>query len=102
MPWWNGSDVQIGEKGTEKVHLDTLKQALNDMVRMPERKNDAPMRGPIELPLACGEDSGRPILQEVRAQHGRSSLVPPGKHLQQGWAFTRYQCQKLANTMFHT
>eukprot|EP00660_Eupelagonema_oceanica_P003009 gene3009-11033_t len=47
MPWWNGSDVQIGEKGTEKVHLDTLKQALNDMVRMPERKNDAPMRMPV-------------------------------------------------------
>merc|ERR1712046_355901 len=29
------------------VHIDTLKQALNDMVRMPERKNDAPMRMPV-------------------------------------------------------
>jgi len=47
MGWWNGVDVQIGEKGTEKVHIDTLKQALNDMVRMPERKNDAPMRMPV-------------------------------------------------------
>merc|ERR1719343_1235653 len=47
MGWWKGTDVIIGEKGTEKLHIETLKEALNDMVRMPERKNDAPMRMPV-------------------------------------------------------
>jgi len=47
MAWWSGTDVLIGEKGTEKLHIDTLRDALNDMVRLPERKNDAPMRMPV-------------------------------------------------------
>ena len=47
MPWWEGQTVQIGEKGTETLKINTLQDALNDMVRMPERKNDAPMRMPV-------------------------------------------------------
>merc|ERR1712224_1070060 len=47
MTWWDGQVVQIGEKGTEKLKITTLKEALNDMARMPERKNDAPMRLPL-------------------------------------------------------
>lgn len=45
MGWWKGQDVLVGTD--EKLHIDTLKDALNDMVRMPERKNDAPMRMPV-------------------------------------------------------
>eukprot|EP01060_Flectonema_neradi_P012071 TRINITY_DN189_c1_g1_i12.p1 TRINITY_DN189_c1_g1~~TRINITY_DN189_c1_g1_i12.p1 ORF type:complete len:490 (+),score=147.72 TRINITY_DN189_c1_g1_i12:56-1471(+) len=45
MAWWKGQDVLVG--ADEKLHIDTLKDALNDMVRMPERKNDAPMRMPV-------------------------------------------------------
>jgi len=47
MTWWDGQTVQIGEKGTETLKITTLKEALNDMVRMPERRNDAPMRMPV-------------------------------------------------------
>jgi elongation factor 1-alpha len=47
MAWWEGQTVQIGEKGTETLKINTLQDALNDMVRMPERKNDAPMRMPV-------------------------------------------------------
>jgi len=47
MAWWEGQTVGIGEKGSEEVHISTLLTALNDMVRMPERKNDAPMRMPV-------------------------------------------------------
>eukprot|EP01059_Diplonema_ambulator_P033574 TRINITY_DN70_c0_g1_i3.p2 TRINITY_DN70_c0_g1~~TRINITY_DN70_c0_g1_i3.p2 ORF type:complete len:472 (+),score=213.87 TRINITY_DN70_c0_g1_i3:50-1465(+) len=45
MPWWKGQDVIVG--ADEKLHLETLVQALDLMVRMPERKNDAPMRMPV-------------------------------------------------------
>merc|ERR1712087_597893 len=47
MTWWDGQTIQIGEKGTETLKITTLKEALNDMARMPERKNDAPMRMPV-------------------------------------------------------
>ena len=42
-----GQVVQVGEKGTEKLKITTLLDALNDLVRMPERKNDAAMRMPV-------------------------------------------------------
>ena len=45
MDWWKGQEVLIG--ADEKLHINTLRDALNDMVRMPERKNDAPMRMPV-------------------------------------------------------
>lgn len=45
MTWWKGVDVEAG-KG-RKVHVHTLLDALNDMVDVPERKVDAPLRLPI-------------------------------------------------------
>eukprot|EP01064_Diplonema_japonicum_P029277 TRINITY_DN46_c0_g1_i3.p1 TRINITY_DN46_c0_g1~~TRINITY_DN46_c0_g1_i3.p1 ORF type:complete len:471 (+),score=185.23 TRINITY_DN46_c0_g1_i3:47-1459(+) len=45
MDWWKGQDVLVG--ADEKLHIDTLVDALDKMVRMPERKNDAPMRMPV-------------------------------------------------------
>jgi len=45
MPWWNGVDV-IAADGT-KVHVETLKQALNDFVKQPARQLDKPMRMPV-------------------------------------------------------
>lgn len=44
MDWWKGVDVTINGKA---VHIDTLLNALNDMVEIPERKTDAPLRVPI-------------------------------------------------------
>jgi elongation factor 1-alpha len=44
MDWWKGVDVTINGKTT---HIDTLLNALNDMVEVPERKTDAPLRVPI-------------------------------------------------------
>jgi elongation factor 1-alpha len=44
MPWWKGMDIAIGK---EKIHVETLLQALNDMVTVPERKTNAPLRVPI-------------------------------------------------------
>lgn len=44
MPWWTGVDVDIIKR---KVHVHTLLDALNDMVDVPERKADAPLRLPI-------------------------------------------------------
>jgi elongation factor 1-alpha len=44
MDWWKGVDVKV-EK--ETIHIDTLKQALELMVRVPVRDLDKPMRTPI-------------------------------------------------------
>lgn len=44
MPWWKGMDVETS-KG--KVHVECLLDALNNMVTVPERKTDAPLRLPI-------------------------------------------------------
>ncbi|KAK3287439.1 hypothetical protein CYMTET_5048 [Cymbomonas tetramitiformis] len=44
MGWWEGVDVL---RGKDKVHIDCLKDALNEFVTLPERKTDAPMRLPI-------------------------------------------------------
>jgi len=45
MPWWSGVEVITGTGKTLKITY--LVQALNDMVSLPERKTDAPMRLPI-------------------------------------------------------
>jgi len=45
MSWWNGADV-VTSTG-DKIHVDTIKQCVNDMVNRPERKLDAAMRLPI-------------------------------------------------------
>mmetsp|Transcript_5683 Transcript_5683/g.35348 ORF Transcript_5683/g.35348 Transcript_5683/m.35348 type:complete len:285 (+) Transcript_5683:1-855(+) len=46
MGWWKGVDVLKGD-GKTPMHINTLKDALNDFVDVPERKTDAPMRLPI-------------------------------------------------------
>jgi elongation factor 1-alpha len=49
MAWWNGQDivVQDQKKGTEKLHIDTVQDALNDMARPPVRPTEAAMRLPV-------------------------------------------------------
>merc|ERR1711988_1616254 len=44
MGWWKGADVLVG---TEKLHIDTLYDALDKMCRVPDRPISAPMRMPI-------------------------------------------------------
>jgi len=44
MDWWKGTDVKLG-KAT--IHLETLLDALEKMVTIPERAKDAVMRTPI-------------------------------------------------------
>jgi len=45
MDWWKGMDV-VNLKG-DTIHIDCLLDALNNMVVLPERKTDAPLRLPI-------------------------------------------------------
>jgi len=49
MPWWKGQDIEIADqkKGTEKLHIAKLIDALNDMARPPVRPLDANMRLPV-------------------------------------------------------
>jgi elongation factor 1-alpha len=44
MDWWKGVDVKVD---SETVHIDTLKDALEKMVRIPKRPYDKPMRLPL-------------------------------------------------------
>jgi elongation factor 1-alpha len=44
MEWWKGTDVKLGK---ETIHLETLLDALEKMVTIPERAKDAVMRTPI-------------------------------------------------------
>jgi len=46
MAWWKGQDI-IVEQDKSNLHVDTLVDALDKMVRLPERKNDAQMRMPV-------------------------------------------------------
>merc|ERR1711976_101752 len=48
MPWWKGVDVKVGK---ETVHVHTLHDALNDMVKIPERPLDNPFRMPVSQNL---------------------------------------------------
>jgi elongation factor 1-alpha len=45
MTWFPGCDV-VTQDGS-KVHIDTLKEALNDYVQQPARVTDKPMRMPV-------------------------------------------------------
>nr|NP_001091127.1 uncharacterized protein LOC100036877 [Xenopus laevis]AAI29581.1 LOC100036877 protein [Xenopus laevis] len=44
MPWWEGVDVLVGK---EKIHIDTLFDALEKMVQLPARPVDAKLRLPL-------------------------------------------------------
>ncbi|KAI0564123.1 Translation elongation factor eEF1 subunit alpha [Gracilaria domingensis] len=44
MGWWKGCDVLVGK---EKVHLDTLSDALEKMVKIPPRPTNKPLRMPV-------------------------------------------------------
>ena len=44
MPWFKGCDVEV-EK--EKIHLDTLADALEKMVKLPKRPTDTKLRMPV-------------------------------------------------------
>jgi len=46
MPWWKGVDVKVAGE-TEKIHIHTLLDALEKMVRVPKRDGDRPMRTPL-------------------------------------------------------
>jgi len=45
MKWWNGVDIEVPGKG--KKHINTLFDALEQMVVPPERADNKPMRTPI-------------------------------------------------------
>jgi len=45
MAWWKGKDVKIGKK--DKVHVHTLLDVLEKMVKPPKRANDAVLRMPV-------------------------------------------------------
>jgi len=45
MPWWNGAEVVLPNKN--KITINTLKEALEQMVMIPERSSNAIMRTPI-------------------------------------------------------
>jgi elongation factor 1-alpha len=44
MDWWKGMDVKVD---AETIHIDTLRDALEKMVRVPKRDTDKAMRTPI-------------------------------------------------------
>jgi elongation factor 1-alpha len=46
MPWWTGSSVKAGSKN-EKVNVTCLFDAMDNMVNLPPRKVDAPLRMPV-------------------------------------------------------
>jgi elongation factor 1-alpha len=45
MDWWKGVDCTF--EGDRKLHIDTLHDALDQMVMPPKRKIDAPLRMPV-------------------------------------------------------
>merc|ERR1719409_1087590 len=48
MTWWNGMDIEIeAQKGTEKLHINTLFDVLDEMARPPVRPESAAMRLPV-------------------------------------------------------
>ncbi|EER01301.1 translation elongation factor EF-1, subunit alpha, putative [Perkinsus marinus ATCC 50983] len=47
MAWWKGMDVQRTVKDTEKIHVETLYDALEKFATVPKRVVDAPMRVPL-------------------------------------------------------
>jgi len=49
MPWWKGTDIEVADqkKGVEKLHIECLFDALDQMARPPVRPLDAAMRLPV-------------------------------------------------------
>jgi elongation factor 1-alpha len=47
MPWWKGVDVTLKPKGGKAIHIHTLLDALNDMVQLPDRDVNKPLRMPV-------------------------------------------------------
>ncbi|KAF4679023.1 hypothetical protein FOZ63_003860, partial [Perkinsus olseni] len=47
MPWWKGMDVQRTVKDEEKIHVETLYDALEKFATVPKRVTDAPVRVPL-------------------------------------------------------
>merc|ERR1712100_841787 len=47
MDWWTGCDVIGGPDGKTKMHVDTLKECLNDFCSPPVRTDKAEMRMPV-------------------------------------------------------
>jgi len=70
MSWWTGVDVETPDG---KIHVHTLYDALNDMVKPPERKTDAPMRLPIS---GCYKIKG---VGDVLAGRVEQGVVKPGE-----------------------
>eukprot|EP00297_Palpitomonas_bilix_P022203 CAMPEP_0113891096 /NCGR_PEP_ID=MMETSP0780_2-20120614/14549_1 /TAXON_ID=652834 /ORGANISM="Palpitomonas bilix" /LENGTH=47 /DNA_ID=CAMNT_0000880641 /DNA_START=15 /DNA_END=155 /DNA_ORIENTATION=- /assembly_acc=CAM_ASM_000599 len=46
MPWWTGADINLPD-GKTKIKVNTLLDALNDMVTLPPRPLDKPLRMPV-------------------------------------------------------
>jgi elongation factor 1-alpha len=46
MPWWNGTTVKAGSKD-EKINVTCLFEAMDQMVNLPPRKVEAPLRMPV-------------------------------------------------------
>jgi elongation factor 1-alpha len=44
MDWWKGVDIKVGD---ETIHVHTLLDALEKMVKVPKRDADRPMRTPL-------------------------------------------------------
>jgi len=45
MPWWKGMKCKISKE--KAIHVNTLKEALNDFVQPAKREGDKPMRLPV-------------------------------------------------------
>ena len=45
MPWWKGVDIKVSK--TEKIHIHTLLDALENLCRVPKRPKDAALRMPV-------------------------------------------------------
>merc|ERR1711865_29808 len=74
MPWWTGMDIEIADqkKGTEKLHVDTLYDALDKMARPPVRPIEATMRLPV---------SGIYKIFTVEMHHKRQDQAGPGDNI---------------------
>jgi elongation factor 1-alpha len=49
MPWWKGMDIEVADQkaGVQKLHIDCLHDALDEMARPPVRPLEAAMRLPV-------------------------------------------------------
>lgn len=72
MTWWKGTDV-VTEGG--KVHVHTLYDALNDMVKPPPRNTESPMRLPIS---GCYKIKG---VGDVLAGRVEQGIVKPNEEV---------------------